>query len=91
MEFILQLFKGKNVLETVAKILIFAAGAVAMIDKDKKGVDDALAVVMGTGGDALQAYAAGDTSKANRLIDSVIAGLTRLKQEINETGARVVR
>lgn len=87
--FIISMFKGGNVWQTVSKVLDIAAGYVAAIDTDRKGTDDLVADIMASSADGLAAYGRKDYNGALRVIDAIIAGLQRMKtQLITERAAK---
>lgn len=91
LSFLLGLLRGTNVWETVAKILTIGGGFVAGLDADKKGSDDLIADIMISAADGLTAYGRKDYNKVGNIIDSVIAGLQKLKAQLIASGVVVLK
>ena len=80
------LLKGSNVYDTISKILNIAAGFLANNDADKAGNDDLLAGVLSSVADAVDAYAKKDNNEFGNIVDPVLAGITRFRDEMVELG-----
>lgn len=86
LSFFIALLKGSNIYETVAKILNIAAGFLANNDTDKIGTDDLAAGVSSAVADGLTAYGLKDNNEHGNIVDGVIAGLQKYRQEMISFG-----
>jgi len=84
--FLLALLKGSNVYKTVTKILSVAAGFLANNDSDKVGTDDLLAGCLLAIADGIDAYGELDNNQEGNIVDGLIAGLTRYREEMISLG-----
>jgi hypothetical protein len=86
LQFLLSLIKGKNVFETVSKVLVLVAGFLAGIDADKEGNDDLAAGALLAVADATAAYGEQDNNEHGNIVDGLIAGLQRYRAEMVQCG-----
>jgi hypothetical protein len=84
--FLISLLKGANIYETVTKILNLAAGFLAGRDADREGTDDLLAGCLLSISDGISAYAVKDNNKHGNIVDGLIAGLTKYREEMIACG-----
>lgn len=84
---ILKLFTGGgNVFSTLATVLMMASAFIAGKDADNKGTDDAIAQIMASAGEGLNAYGQKNYNKAGNVIDAVIRALENLRQTWIDSG-----
>lgn len=84
---VMKLFSsGGSVWSKVAAILLIGAGIVGAIDTNKTGTDDLISGLMASAGDGLTAYDKKDYNRVGNVIDSLIAGLTSMKQFMIDSG-----
>lgn len=84
--FLLSLLKGSNIYETVTKILNLAAGFLAARDTDRQGTDDLLAGCLLSISDGIAAYAVQDNNEHGNIVDGLIAGLQKYREEMISCG-----
>lgn len=84
--FLINLLRGSNIYETVAKVLNITAGFLANRDADKLGTDDLLAGCLSSVADAVTAYGVQDNNLEGNIVDGLIAGLTRYRDEMAAIG-----
>jgi len=80
------LLRGSNVYETAAKLLTVVAGFLAAKDADRVGSDDLLAGCLLSLSDGISAYATKDNNEHGNIVDGLIAGLTRYREEMIACG-----
>lgn len=86
LQFLLSLIKGKNIYDTVAKILTVLAGFLAGADADKNGNDDLAAGAVYALATAVEAYAVKDNNEHGNIVDGLIAGLHKYRAEMVACG-----
>ena len=79
---IFDILGGGNIWNKTSKILSGAAFGIGLMDSNKTGADDIIATCLSSAASGLDAYGNKDLGKAERLIDSLIAGLNELKTEL---------
>ena len=84
--FLLALLKGSNIYETLTKILNLTAGFIAARDIDETGADDILAGCLLSISDGISAYAVQDNNEHGNIVDGLIAGLQKYRQEMVSCG-----
>ena len=80
------LLRGANVYETAAKLLGVVAGFLAASDADKDGTDYLLAGCLLSLSDGISAYAVCDNNQHGNIVDGLIAGLQRYREEMVACG-----
>ena len=84
--FLIALLKGSNIYETIVKILNLAAGFLAAHDDDKQGNDDLLAGCLSSVADGIAAYGQQDNNEHGNIVDGLIAGLKKYREEMVTIG-----
>ena len=84
--FLIALLKGSNIYETITKILNLAAGFLAANDTDKTGTDDLLAGCLLSISDGIAAYGQKDNNQHGNVVDGLIAGLQKYRDEMATCG-----
>jgi hypothetical protein len=84
--FLLSLFRGKNIYQTISKVLSTLAGFVAGADSDRKGNDDLTAGVLFAVAAGVDAYAEQDNNPHGNIVDGVIACLTEYRNQAADLG-----
>lgn len=79
---IISLIKGTNVYQTAAKLLNLLAGFLAGRDADHTGPDDMLAGCLSAIADGISAYAVKDNNEHGNIVDGLIAGLEKYREEM---------
>ena len=78
--------RGANVYETATKLLTVVAGFLAAKDPDREGTDDLLAGCLLSLSDGITAYAVRDNNQHGNIVDFLIAGLHRYREEMVAAG-----
>jgi hypothetical protein len=89
--FLITLLKGANVYETIVKILNLSAGFLAAHDPDHTGTDDLLAGCLSAVADGINAYAVKDNNEHGNIVDGLIAGLQKYRDEMVTCGKITTR
>ena len=83
---VFSLLRGSNIYETAAKLLSVVAGFLAAKDSDRDGPDDLLAGCLLSLSDGISAYAVRDNNQHGNIVDGLIAGLQRYREEMITCG-----
>lgn len=84
--FLLSLIKGRNIYETISKVLTLLAGFVAGADSNKSGTDDLTAGVLASVAKGIDAYAVQDNNLHGNVVDGVIAALEEYRAQAKDLG-----
>ena len=84
--FVLGLIKGRNMYETISKVLTPLAGFVAGADSNKTGTDELTAGVLASVAKGIDAYAVQDNNEHGSVVDGVIAALEEYRAQAKDIG-----
>ena len=80
------LLKGSKVYDTVVKILNISAGFHAGRDPDHTGTDDLVTGWLLSISDGISTYAVKDNNQHGNIVDGLIAGLQKYREEMIQCG-----
>ena len=83
---VFSLLRGANIYDTAAKLLSVVAGFLAARDTDREGTDDLLAGCLLSLSDGITAYAVRDNNEHGNIVDGLISGLKRYREEMVAVG-----